>query len=70
MEQGSHLLDVRVGGSRRMRGVVAVEATFWVAAGLLVYAQVGYPVLLEVLARLRPPGGGGARGGGAAPRAG
>jgi cellulose synthase/poly-beta-1,6-N-acetylglucosamine synthase-like glycosyltransferase len=42
--------------------VIAVEVIFWVAVGLLVYAQVGYPVLLEVLARLRtqrgatPPG--------------
>jgi cellulose synthase/poly-beta-1,6-N-acetylglucosamine synthase-like glycosyltransferase len=36
-----------------MAGVVVVEALFWVAVGLLVYAQFGYPVLLAVLARLR-----------------
>jgi cellulose synthase/poly-beta-1,6-N-acetylglucosamine synthase-like glycosyltransferase len=36
-----------------MAGVVVVEALFWVAVGLLVYAQVGYPALLAVLARLR-----------------
>jgi cellulose synthase/poly-beta-1,6-N-acetylglucosamine synthase-like glycosyltransferase len=45
--------DVRVAASRRMRGVTVVEVVFWVAAGLLVYAQVGYPVLLEVLGRVR-----------------
>jgi cellulose synthase/poly-beta-1,6-N-acetylglucosamine synthase-like glycosyltransferase len=33
--------------------VIAVEVVFWVAAGLLVYAQVGYPVLLAVLGRVR-----------------
>jgi Glycosyl transferase family 2 len=33
--------------------VTAVEVVFWVAAGLLVYAQVGYPVLLAVLGRVR-----------------
>jgi cellulose synthase/poly-beta-1,6-N-acetylglucosamine synthase-like glycosyltransferase len=33
--------------------VIAVEVLFWVAVGLLVYAQVGYPVLLAVLGRLR-----------------
>jgi hypothetical protein len=33
--------------------VTALAVVFWVAAGLLVYAQVGYPVLLEVLGRLR-----------------
>jgi Glycosyltransferase like family 2 len=36
-----------------MGAVVVVEAVFWVAVGLLVYAQVGYPVLLGVLGRLR-----------------
>jgi cellulose synthase/poly-beta-1,6-N-acetylglucosamine synthase-like glycosyltransferase len=36
-----------------MPGVAVVKAAFWGAAGLLVYAQVGYPVLLEVLARVR-----------------
>jgi cellulose synthase/poly-beta-1,6-N-acetylglucosamine synthase-like glycosyltransferase len=33
--------------------VAVVEAVFWVAVGLLVYAQVGYPVLLEMLGRVR-----------------
>jgi hypothetical protein len=33
--------------------VTALAVVFWVAAGLLVYAQVGYPVLLEVLGLLR-----------------
>ena len=33
--------------------MTAVAVVFWVAAGLLVYAQVGYPLLLELLARLR-----------------
>jgi cellulose synthase/poly-beta-1,6-N-acetylglucosamine synthase-like glycosyltransferase len=33
--------------------VIAVEVLFWVAVGLLVYAQVGYPLLLAVLGRLR-----------------
>jgi Glycosyl transferase family 2 len=33
--------------------VTAVAVVFWVAAALLVYAQVGYPLLLEVLGRLR-----------------
>jgi cellulose synthase/poly-beta-1,6-N-acetylglucosamine synthase-like glycosyltransferase len=37
--------------------VAVVEAVFWVAVGLLVYAQVGYPVLLAALARLRPQRG-------------
>ncbi len=34
-----------------------IEALFWVCAGLLVYAQAGYPVLLWLLARAhrRPP---------------
>ncbi|HEX6695345.1 MAG TPA: glycosyltransferase [Solirubrobacteraceae bacterium] len=32
--------------------MTAVAVVFWVAAGLLVYAQVGYPLLLEVLGRL------------------
>jgi Glycosyl transferase family 2 len=32
--------------------VTAVAVVFWVAAGLLVYAQVGYPLLLEVLGRV------------------
>jgi cellulose synthase/poly-beta-1,6-N-acetylglucosamine synthase-like glycosyltransferase len=43
--------------------VIVVEVVFWVAVGLLVYAQVGYPLLLAVLGRLRrareaPPAGG------------
>jgi cellulose synthase/poly-beta-1,6-N-acetylglucosamine synthase-like glycosyltransferase len=33
--------------------VAVVEVLFWVAAGLLVYAQVGYPLLLAALGRLR-----------------
>jgi hypothetical protein len=34
-----------------------LELVFWVAAGLLVYTHVGYPVLLALLARRerRPP---------------
>ena len=40
-----------------------MEVVFWVAAGLLAYAQVGYPVLLAVLGWVRrargvPAGGG------------
>jgi len=38
-----------------MRGVAVVEAVFWLSVGLLVYAQVGYPLLLAVLGRLRRP---------------
>jgi cellulose synthase/poly-beta-1,6-N-acetylglucosamine synthase-like glycosyltransferase len=33
--------------------VTAAKVGFWAAAGLLVYAQVGYPLLLEVLGRAR-----------------
>jgi hypothetical protein len=33
--------------------VTAAKVGFWAAAGLLVYAQVGYPLLLEVLGRTR-----------------
>jgi glycosyl transferase family 2 len=33
--------------------VTFVAVVFWVAVGLLVYAQVGYPLLLEVLGRAR-----------------
>jgi Glycosyl transferase family 2 len=33
--------------------VTTVAVVFWVAVGLLVYAQVGYPLLLEVLGRVR-----------------
>jgi hypothetical protein len=36
-----------------MPAVAAVEVIFWVAVGLLVYAQVGYPLLLEALGRAR-----------------
>jgi cellulose synthase/poly-beta-1,6-N-acetylglucosamine synthase-like glycosyltransferase len=50
---GFDATDVRVAASRRMRGVTVVEVVFWVSAGLLAYAQVGYPVLLEVLGRVR-----------------
>ncbi|MGD0981388.1 MAG: glycosyltransferase [Solirubrobacteraceae bacterium] len=32
----------------------AVEVIFWVSAGLLVYAQLGYPLVLLALARLIP----------------
>jgi cellulose synthase/poly-beta-1,6-N-acetylglucosamine synthase-like glycosyltransferase len=38
-----------------MRGVAVVKTAFWGAAGLLVYAQVGYPALLAVLGRVRRP---------------
>jgi len=31
-----------------------VRIVFWVSVGLLVYTQVGYAVLLAVIARLRP----------------
>jgi glycosyltransferase involved in cell wall biosynthesis len=34
--------------------VTGVEIAFWVAAGLIVYTHAGYPLLLAVLARLRP----------------
>jgi hypothetical protein len=33
--------------------VTAVAVVFWVAVALLVYAQVGYPLLLELLGRIR-----------------
>ena len=36
-----------------MPAVTAVAVVFWVAAGLLAYAQVGYPLLLELLGRAR-----------------
>jgi cellulose synthase/poly-beta-1,6-N-acetylglucosamine synthase-like glycosyltransferase len=35
--------------------VTAVAVVFWVAAGLLVYAQVGYPLLLAVFSRPEKP---------------
>ncbi|MGH2917714.1 MAG: glycosyltransferase [Solirubrobacteraceae bacterium] len=38
--------------------MIAVEVVFWVSVAVLVYAQVGYPLLLAALARLvrrRPP---------------
>jgi len=43
--------------------VIVVEVVFWLAVGLLVYAQAGYPLLLAALGRLRrareaPPAGG------------
>jgi cellulose synthase/poly-beta-1,6-N-acetylglucosamine synthase-like glycosyltransferase len=38
----------------------AVEVIFWVAAGLILYTHVGYPLALGALARLRPPRGFGA----------
>ena len=33
--------------------MTALAVVFWVAVGLLVYAQLGYPLLLEVLGRVR-----------------
>ncbi len=35
------------------RAVTALEVIFWVSAGLLIYAHVGYLALLAILARLR-----------------
>jgi cellulose synthase/poly-beta-1,6-N-acetylglucosamine synthase-like glycosyltransferase len=35
--------------------MVIVEVVFWAAAGLLVYTHVGYPLVLALLARTRPP---------------
>ena len=35
-----------------------MRALFWISAGLLAWAQVGYGVFLELLRRLRPPAGG------------
>ncbi|MEA2199162.1 MAG: hypothetical protein QOJ25_3213 [Solirubrobacteraceae bacterium] len=35
--------------------VTALAIIFWVSAGLLIYAQVGYGLLLAILARLRRP---------------
>jgi biofilm PGA synthesis N-glycosyltransferase PgaC len=34
--------------------VTAIAAIFWASVGLLVYAQLGYPLLLAVLARIVP----------------
>jgi cellulose synthase/poly-beta-1,6-N-acetylglucosamine synthase-like glycosyltransferase len=51
-----------------MRRVTAVKVAFWGAAGLLAYAQVGYPALLEVLARVRTQRGAATAGDGATPR--
>ena len=34
--------------------MTVVEIAFWVSAGLIVYTHAGYPLLLTVLARLRP----------------
>jgi cellulose synthase/poly-beta-1,6-N-acetylglucosamine synthase-like glycosyltransferase len=36
-----------------MPAVIAVAILFWAAVALLVYAQVGYPLLLELLSRAR-----------------
>ena len=33
--------------------MTAAAAVFWVAVSLLVYAQVGYPLVLELLGRAR-----------------
>jgi glycosyltransferase involved in cell wall biosynthesis len=48
--------------SARIRGVVVVAIVFWVCAGLIVYAQLGYGLLLALLAELRgaPAAAGGA----------
>ena len=35
--------------------MVIVEVVFWVAVGLLAYTHVGYPLVLALLARGRPP---------------
>jgi len=35
--------------------MTVVAIAFWVAAGLLVYTHVGYPLVLWLLTRLRPP---------------
>lgn len=35
----------------------ALKAIFWGSAGLLVYTQVGYPLLLAAVARARGAGG-------------
>jgi hypothetical protein len=35
----------------------AVRSAFWGSLAALVYAQLGYPLLLAVLARLRGDGG-------------
>jgi glycosyltransferase involved in cell wall biosynthesis len=51
-----------------MRGVAVAKAAFWGAAGLLVYAQVGYPVLLEALGRARRARSASLAGDGAVPR--
>ncbi len=34
--------------------MLAWEVVFWLCAGLLVYAQIGYPLVLAAIARLRP----------------
>ncbi len=39
--------------SSQSAAVTAIAIVFWVSAGLLVYTQVGYPLLLALLARLR-----------------
>lgn len=35
---------------------LVLEVKFWIAAGLLIYAQVGYPLLLALFARPKPAG--------------
>ncbi|HEY6396491.1 MAG TPA: glycosyltransferase family 2 protein [Solirubrobacteraceae bacterium] len=37
--------------------MTAIVIVFWVCVGLLLYAHVGYPLLLALLARVHPPGG-------------
>ncbi len=34
--------------------MVAVEIVFWLCAGLLVYTHIGYPLVLALVARIRP----------------
>jgi cellulose synthase/poly-beta-1,6-N-acetylglucosamine synthase-like glycosyltransferase len=43
---------------REDKVVTAVAVIFWVALGLLVYTQLGYPLLLVALARLAPDSAG------------
>jgi cellulose synthase/poly-beta-1,6-N-acetylglucosamine synthase-like glycosyltransferase len=47
---------------------MALEIVFWVAAGLIVYAHLGYPLLLRVLVALFGERGRGPEPGGALPR--
>src|SRR2546423_3470511 len=40
---------------RRRDNRRVLEAVFWVAVGLIVYTHAGYPLLLWLVSRLRPP---------------